>query len=122
MACDTSQQKLHKDIGDVIIANVESNYGSFIRADTLGDGTLFYSITLKGDELLKNEKEIIGFIDKTLEKVPDKIVEGKMGHGADYTYNSYDWNTPQIKLSVQSSFYFNEKQDSVYLRFWMNKK
>ena len=107
-------------VGDIILSNIESNYGSFINNDTLNDGTLFYSVALKGEARFASEKNIIGLIDKTLEKVPDEIKENVQGVGSGYLYNSYKWNTPLITLKVQSDFYV--AKDSIYVRLWMNKK
>jgi hypothetical protein len=113
-----------KHVGDVLLNKINERYGVFANADTLGDGTLFYSISLRGKNFLANEKNIIGLIDKTLNKVPDEVKEGQTGHGEKYRYNSYKWNTPEIKLDVQSNFYYSgdRTKDSAYIRFWMNKK
>ena len=109
-------------IGDVIIKKIEKSYGNFLSEDTLINGDLFYSMTLKGKERLKKEKEIINLIDKTLNKVPDNVKNNEFS--GQYLYNIYKWNTPELGLKIESSFHTTSgnRNDSVYLRIWMNKK
>ena len=123
LACNTKKEE-NKHIGEKIFADIGNNYGSNLKQDTLTDGTLVYTFYLKGNECLAKEKSLIGYIDKTLEKVPDEIKEGQLSSTGKYMYNTYKWNTPLITLDIQSSFHFVEENsnDSIYVRIFMNKK
>lgn len=122
LACKTSIQNEveYTHIGDKIFADIENDYGNTLSRDTLTDGTLVYTFYLNGTEYLAQEKSLIGYIDKTLEKVPDETKEGQMSSRGDHLYNTYLWNTPLITVDIQSSFYYSN--DSIYVRIFMNKK
>jgi len=121
--CDNNNTS-ESHVGDVIINKIEKSYGNFLSEDTLINGDLFYSITLKGKERLKNEKEITNFIDKSLKKIPDVLIKNELSSNGKYLFNLYKWNTPELGLKMESSFFITtgNRNDSVYIRLWMNKK
>lgn len=111
-------------VGDVIINKIEKSYGNFLSEDTLINGDIFYSMSLKGEERLKNEKEITNLIDKSLKKIPDVLKKNELSSNGKYLFNLYKWNTPELGLKMESSFFITtgNRNDSVYIRLWMNKK
>lgn len=109
-------------VADKIFQKIIKSYGDVSLYDTLGDGSILYRKTIRGKGMMAAEKSIIGIVDKTLNKVADESKKSQIGSG--YTYNSYEYNTPEIELTIQSSFFYEDtrQNDSVYIRFWVFKK
>ncbi|MBP7679054.1 MAG: hypothetical protein KA096_01360 [Bacteroidales bacterium] len=122
ISCNSNnKQTVH--IGDTIINQLESQYG-IAQNDTLGDGRLFYSWNIE-NEPYKNELQIKGMIDRTLNVLPVKSEENLFSQFNKCLYNFYEWETPLIDIVSQHDFrtsYSDTNKTVLYVRIWMLKK
>jgi hypothetical protein len=124
IACSNNQKKL-------IISNISKEFDVSDKPDTLGDGRLMFTVRekewWKGDfvgQPYKIEPRIKAIIDKTLHATPTKTKEHQFTVFGHYLYNYYEWDTPDLTVTVQNNFEKSYKTDETELRsrIWIYEK
>jgi hypothetical protein len=102
------------------------------KADTLGDGTIFYNFDAKRftdkyeivyDNPSKSEIKIKGIIDKILGVLPKKEEKDKFSEWCMCLKSSYEWETLDLLIKMENDFKKDYK-DKLYLnsRIWITVK
>lgn len=116
---------------DLLLHNMAKLY-DIGKADTLGDGTIFYNFSAqkfdieKGfiyDNPYKTEPKIKGVIDKTLGILPKVEKIEKFSEFSRNLYNYYEWETLDFILKMENIFDTSyDKQDYLNIKIWITEK
>ena len=109
-----------------------AKYYDIDKPDTLGDGTLFYSIDAKRysddyqivyDNPYKAETKIKGILDKSLGILPQKEKKDEFSEWCMCIQSSYEWENLELVVKMQND-YLKTTENQIYLnsRIWITEK
>lgn len=106
---------------------------NFISIDTMGDGTLFCSMDVAGNDKMNItavEKQVKYFMDKQLGSLPQAEEEGKFSRWERTLFNEYKWEDLNHKVTMENYFHFKDLEDEytfndkdeLEIKIWLNVK
>ena len=93
------------------------------NGDVLGDGTIFYTFMVIGDNYLKEESNIKSIVDKHLETLPKSENKEHFSEYCKCLMSTYKWETIEVEILMENELHtINKEKPYINSKIWINVK